>query len=73
MTPVYEKQPQPGGWLRHGIPAFRLPQRTRSEIRPHCGEMGVIIKCNCEVGGSLSLAQLAEYRVKSDDRRESQA
>ncbi|MDI5454494.1 hypothetical protein MJM04_33135, partial [Salmonella enterica subsp. enterica serovar Cerro] len=27
-------------------------------------EMGVNIKCNCEVGGSLSLAQLkAEYRA----------
>lgn len=38
-------------------------KRTRSEIA-RIVEMGVNIKCNCEVGGSLSLAQLkAEYRA----------
>ncbi len=23
---IYEKEAQPGGWLRNGIPQFRLPQ-----------------------------------------------
>lgn len=61
---IYEKQPQPGGWLRHGIPAFRLPQSVLDQEIARIVEMGVNIKCNCEVGGSLSLAQLkAEYRA----------
>lgn len=61
---IYEKQPQPGGWLRHGIPAFRLPQSVLDQEIARIVEMGVNIKCNCEVGGSLSLTQLkAEYRA----------
>lgn len=61
---IYEKQPQPGGWLRHGIPAFRLPQSVLDQEIARIVEMGVNIKCNCDVGGSLSLAQLkAEYRA----------
>lgn len=25
---LFEKEAQPGGWLRHGIPEFRLPQKV---------------------------------------------
>ncbi|VEB57171.1 oxidoreductase [Salmonella enterica subsp. enterica] len=44
--------------------AFRLPQSVLDQEIARIVEMGVNIKCNCEVGGSLSLAQLkAEYRA----------
>ncbi len=55
---------QPGGWLRHGIPAFRLPQSVyRSEIA-RIAENGRQYKCNCEVGGRYRLRNSkAEYRA----------
>ncbi|WP_348234578.1 NAD(P)-binding protein, partial [Salmonella enterica] len=41
----YEKQPQPGGWLRNGIPALRLPQSVLDQEIASMVEMGVNIKC----------------------------
>lgn len=61
---IYEKQAQPGGWLRHGIPEFRLPQSVLDNEISRIVEIGVQIKCNSEVGEQLSLEQLkAEYRA----------
>ncbi|WP_033135028.1 FAD-dependent oxidoreductase [Aeromonas finlandensis] len=55
---IYEKQAQPGGWLRHGIPEFRLPQSVLDSEIVRIVEMGVQIKCQCEVGKQISLEQL---------------
>ena len=61
---IYEKQPQPGGWLRYGIPEFRLPQSVLDVEIARIVEMGVTIKCHCEVGNTLSVEQLkAENRA----------
>ncbi|MGP0661445.1 NAD(P)-dependent oxidoreductase [Citrobacter freundii] len=61
---IFEKQAQPGGWLRYGIPEFRLPHSVLDHEIARIVEMGVTIKCNCEVGNALSVEQLkAEYRA----------
>lgn len=55
---IYEKQAQPGGWLRYGIPEFRLPQSVLDLEIARIVEMGVTIKCHCEAGVSPSIDQL---------------
>lgn len=61
---IFEKQAQPGGWLRYGIPEFRLPQSVLDLEIARIVEMGVTITCNCEVGNALSVEQLkANYRA----------
>lgn len=60
---IYEKQAQPGGWLRHGIPEFRLPQSVLDSEIARIVELGVQLKCNCEVGKHITLEQL-----KSENR-----
>ena len=61
---LFEKETQPGGWLRHGIPAFRLPLSVLSAEIARIVEMGVTIRCGHEVGKTLTLAQLkTEYRA----------
>ncbi|ADO47818.1 NAD(P)-dependent oxidoreductase [[Enterobacter] lignolyticus] len=61
---IFEKEAQPGGWLRHGIPEFRLPQSVLDHEIARIIAMGVNIQCHSEVGTTLTLAQLkAEYRA----------
>lgn len=61
---IYEKQAQPGGWLRFGIPEFRLPQSVLDLEIARIVEMGVTIKCDCEVGNTIAVEQLkAENRA----------
>lgn len=55
---IYEKQALPGGWLRYGIPEFRLPQSVLDLEIARIIEMGVTIKCHCEAGVSPSIDQL---------------
>ena len=55
---IYEKEAQPGGWLRNGIPQFRLPQSVLDAEIARIEKMGVTIKCNNEVGNTLTLEQL---------------
>ena len=61
---IYEKEAHPGGWLRNGIPQFRLPQSVLDAEIAHIEKMGVTIKCNNEIGKTLTLEQLkAENRA----------
>lgn len=61
---IHEKQAQPGGWLRFGIPEFRLPQSVLDLEIARIVEMGVTIKCDCEVGNTIAVEQLkAENRA----------
>ena len=55
---IYEKEAHPGGWLRNGIPQFRLPQSVLDAEIARIEKMGVTIKCNNEVGNTLTLEQL---------------
>ncbi|MBM3420981.1 MAG: 4Fe-4S dicluster domain-containing protein, partial [Bacteroidetes bacterium] len=55
---IYEAAPKPGGWLRYGIPEYRLPNDILdSEIEGITG-IGVNIFCNQRLGGNLKFADL---------------
>jgi formate dehydrogenase major subunit len=55
---VYEAAPEPGGMLRYGIPAYRLPENVRdAEIR-RILDLGVELRTNTRVGREVSLADL---------------
>lgn len=59
-----KKRHEAGGWLRHGIPEFRLPQPVLDHEIARIVEMGVTIRCDCEVGKTVTLEALkAEHRA----------
>lgn len=59
---VFESMPKAGGWLRYGIPEYRLPKDILdTEIEFMCAN-GMQIECNVKVGKDYSFKQLkAEY------------
>ncbi|MBL6990597.1 MAG: formate dehydrogenase subunit alpha [Bacteriovoracaceae bacterium] len=59
---VFEAAPLPGGWLRYGIPQFRLPKEVLDkEIEQMC-QNGMSISTNVEIGQEIGLADLShEY------------
>jgi NADH-quinone oxidoreductase subunit F len=57
---VYEALPEPGGMLRYGIPAYRLPPEELERDIGRITAMGVRIVCGEAVGGALSMARLRQ-------------
>ena len=56
---VFEELPEPGGMLRWGIPAYRLPRNIlANEINDNIQALGVEIKCNTRVGKEISFEQV---------------
>ena len=56
---VFEELSEPGGMLRWGIPAYRLPRDIlASEINDNIQALGVEIKCNTRVGKEISFEQV---------------
>jgi NADH-quinone oxidoreductase subunit F len=56
---VFEELSEPGGMLRWGIPAYRLPRDVLAgEINDHITALGVEIKCNTRVGKDISFEQV---------------
>ena len=55
---VYEKQEQPGGMLRYGIPDYRLPPHVLDAEIERILALGVTLRCATAVGGDVSLADL---------------
>ncbi|HYA43895.1 MAG TPA: NADH-quinone oxidoreductase subunit NuoF [Syntrophobacteraceae bacterium] len=56
---VFEELSEPGGMLRWGIPAYRLPRDIlASEIKDNIEDLGVEIKCNTRVGREISFEKL---------------
>lgn len=57
---VYEASPQAGGWLRYGIPEYRLPKKILDkEIELMC-KNGMSIQTGVKVGKDITLKQLYE-------------
>ena len=56
---VFEAFDQPGGVLRYGIPAFRLPSKVLNEDIRWIKFLGVEIRTNCYAGKSINLTDLA--------------
>ena len=55
---VFEELPEPGGMLRYGIPAYRLPRKTLAKEIDDIRALGVEIKCNTRVGRTISYETL---------------
>ena len=61
---IYEMMPEPGGMLRYGIPAYRLPREVlEQEVNYVTSRSGSTLLCNQKLGRDYSLAEL---RAKSD-------
>ena len=57
---VFEKNEQPGGMLRYGIPSYKLEKDVIDAEIDIMREIGVEIKCGVEVGKDITIAQLRE-------------
>ncbi|MBP6875425.1 MAG: FAD-dependent oxidoreductase [Candidatus Eisenbacteria bacterium] len=55
---VYEAMPRPGGMLRYGIPAYRLPDEVLDREVEYIARAGAEIRCRVEIGRDLSLDDL---------------
>lgn len=55
---IYEAAPKPGGWLRYGIPEYRLPNDVLDKEIEGITGIGVNIFCNMKLGENLKFADL---------------
>ncbi len=57
---IFEAAPYPGGWLRYGIPEYRLPNDLLDKEISTITEIGVNIFCNKKLGDNLSYKEIAQ-------------
>lgn len=57
---IYEKDEKPGGYLRYGIPEYRLPTAIVEREIAYVTALGVRIHLNTHVGKDITLQQLKE-------------
>lgn len=57
---IYEAAPKPGGWLRYGIPEYRLPNDLLDQEIETITELGVNIFCNKKLGDNISFKEIQE-------------
>jgi len=57
---VFEAERKPGGMLRYGVPAFRLPREVLENEIAGVKSLGVKIRCNKRLGKDLTLSSLRE-------------
>ena len=62
---VFEKNSEPGGMLRYGIPSYKLDKKVIDAEIDIMREIGVEIRCGVEVGKDISIAQLREQGYKA--------
>ena len=57
---VYDQNPEAGGMLTYGIPAYRLPKKTVAATVQAIRGMGVTFVQNCRIGKDVLLTELLE-------------
>ena len=57
---VFDRNDQPGGMLRYGIPSFRLERNVLDAEIDVLKELGVIFRCGVEIGKDITIQQLRE-------------
>lgn len=62
---VFEKNEQPGGMLRYGIPSFKLEKDVIDAEIEILRIMGVEIRCGIEIGKDITIRQLREEGYKA--------
>jgi len=62
---VFESLPEPGGMLRYGIPAYRLPKDILDAEIEYLKALGIKIKTGVKIGENLSFEDLAKQGYKA--------
>ncbi|MBR1565236.1 MAG: FAD-dependent oxidoreductase [Oscillospiraceae bacterium] len=57
---VFDKNEQPGGMLRYGIPSFRLEKPVLDAEIDVLKELGVIFRCGVEIGKDVTIQELRD-------------
>jgi glutamate synthase (NADPH/NADH) small chain len=57
---VFERDDEPGGLLRYGIPDFKLDKQVVARRISLMKESGIIFECNTEVGKDISAQELVK-------------
>lgn len=55
---IFEASPKAGGWLRYGIPEYRLPNDILQKEVDNITELGVNIHYNTRLGDNIKFAEL---------------
>ena len=55
---IFEAAPEPGGWLRYGIPAYRLPREVLHREIDYIQKLGVEIHCSTPLGQGRTINDL---------------
>jgi len=55
---IFEAAPEPGGWLRYGIPEYRLPRKVLDREINYLKRLGVEIRTNTPIGPGRSINDL---------------
>ncbi len=61
---VFEKNEEPGGMLRYGIPSYKLDKEVIKAEIDIMREIGVEIRCGVEVGKDITIADLRKEGYK---------
>lgn len=56
---IFEAAPEPGGMLRYGIPAYRLPRDVLAAEIQEIKDLGITIECSKALGEELQLEELS--------------
>lgn len=57
---VFEAQPKAGGWLRYGIPEYRLPNNLLQSEIDNILDLGVNIHLNSRLGDNISYKEIKQ-------------
>jgi len=61
---MFEANGEPGGWMRYGIPPYRLPNYILKQEIDNILRLGIDLECNVKVGVNIPLDQLTrEYNA----------
>jgi heterodisulfide reductase subunit A-like polyferredoxin len=55
---IFEAAPEAGGWLRYGIPAYRLPREVLQREVDYLKRLGVEFRFNSPLGGATTVNDL---------------
>ena len=61
---VFEKNAEPGGMLRYGIPSYKLEKNLLAAEIDVIRELGVEIRCGVEIGKDITIEELREQGYK---------
>lgn len=61
---IFEKNEEPGGMLRYGIPSYKLEKALLAAEIDVIRELGVEIRCGVEIGKDITIEELREQGYK---------